>query len=408
MADSRPSISITTDERLQELVRHIRQCGRFAFDTEFVSEDSFDPELGLIQVATHEQLAIIDPLAARRLEPFWELVLDPAVEVVMHAAKEDLRICREATGQLPARVVDVQVAAGLIGFGYPSALGVLTSRCLGVSLAGGETRTDWMRRPLSAGQVRYALDDVRYLLALVDHIEAELKSLDRAEWAEVEYRKLLEDVASLDDGSRWRRLPGLHQLNRRGLEAARGLWEWRRDEARRANRPLRHVMRDDLLVGIAKRMPGTKQDLEALRDYQRPHLLRLTPQVLRVILDARSIDESALPAPVERPDDGPGLAMVTSVLLAVLNRCCNEHRLAPGLVGSASDLRDLVRWHLAREPADQAPDLARGWRLEVCGRPLLEVLSGQRSIRVADPRSDDPLTIDPINDGAPDTGKRES
>jgi ribonuclease D len=398
MADPRTSISVTTSSRLDDLAQHLRDSGRFAFDTEFVSEDSFDPELGLIQVATLQQLALVDPLSVRPLNSFWDVLLDSGVEVVMHAAKEDLRICRAATGRLPQRLVDVQIAAGLLGLGYPSALGVLTQRCLGVSLAGSETRTDWMRRPLSPAQVRYALDDVRHLLELADFLQGELARLGRLEWAEAEYQRLLGEVDSLDDGNRWRRLPGLHQLNRRGLEAARGLWEWRREEARRANRPLRQVMRDDLLVGIAKRLPSTRHDLEALRDYQRPHLLRLTPQVLKVISDARSAPEADLPPPIERPDEGPNLSMVVNLLVAVLNRSCAEHRLAPGLVGSASDLRELVRWHLAGQTGDDLPDLLRGWRREVCGEGLLDVLSGRRSIRITAPGCDDPLTIDPVDD----------
>jgi ribonuclease D len=288
-----------------------------------------------------------------------------------------------------------------LGFGYPSALGVLTQRCLGVSLAGGETRTDWMRRPLSSAQIRYALDDVRYLLELAAYLEEELRRLGRLEWAEAEYRRILRDVKSLDDSARWRRLPGLHQLNRRGLEVARRLWEWRRAEARRINRPLRHVMRDDLLVGIAKRLPTNRHDLEALRDFQRPHLLRLSSKILDVIVNAKSVPEADLPEPLERPDDGPNLAMVVNVLGAVLNRSCSEHRLSPGIVGTSSDLRDLVRWYLAGQPDAEAPDLARGWRRVVCGDSLLDVLAGRRSIRVTAPGSDDPLTIDPVADDQP-------
>src|SRR5689334_21338463 len=152
MADASSESLIATASGLQELVDHLRQSGRFAFDTEFVSEETFEPVLCLVQVATRDRLAVIDPLAVRDLAPFWDVVTDPAVEVVMHAAGEDLRICQFQAGKVPSRVVDVQVTAALVGHGYPISLGNVVHQALGVSLPGGETRTDWRRRPLSAAQ----------------------------------------------------------------------------------------------------------------------------------------------------------------------------------------------------------------------------------------------------------------
>ena len=122
MADLSGVPLIATSAGLAELVDHLRAAGRFAFDTEFVSEETFEPVLCLIQVATRDRLAVIDPLAIQDLAPFWDLVIDPTIEVVMHAASEDLRICRFQTGTVPGRVYDVQIAAGLVGFGYPLSL----------------------------------------------------------------------------------------------------------------------------------------------------------------------------------------------------------------------------------------------------------------------------------------------
>src|SRR5689334_5992492 len=116
MADASSESLIATPSALAELVDHLRASGRFAFDTEFVSEETFEPVLCLIQVATRDRLAVIDPLAIQDLAPFWDLVIDPTIEVVMHAASEDLRICRFKTGVVPRRVYDVQIAAGLVGF----------------------------------------------------------------------------------------------------------------------------------------------------------------------------------------------------------------------------------------------------------------------------------------------------
>src|SRR4051812_3274087 len=220
MADLPEESSVATRSGLDELVTHLRDAGRFAFDTEFVSEETFEPVLCLVQVATRDRLAIIDPLAVRDLSPFWDVVLDPGVELVMHAASEDLRICRFQTGRVPSHVFDVQVVAGLVGYGYPLSLGNLVNQVLRVSLPGGETRTDWRRRPLSPAQLRYALDDVRHLLDLADRLGVELDRLGRASWAESELAGFVAAIQDRAGEERWRRLPGLHQLNRRGLEVA--------------------------------------------------------------------------------------------------------------------------------------------------------------------------------------------
>jgi ribonuclease D len=399
-ASSDPPL-IATEAALGELVAHIRAVGRVAFDTEFVSEETFEPVLCLVQVATTERLANIDPLAfPSGLGAFWEVVVDPAVEVVMHAAGEDLRICRLQTGKVPPRIFDVQIAAGLVGFGYPLSLGNLAQQTIGVSLFGGETRTDWRRRPLTAAQLRYAVDDVRYLLQIQDHLSEKLSVLGRVEWAEEEFRDFLDVIQNRDDETRWRRLPGLHQLSRRGLEAARRLAEWRIEEARRINRPVRQILRDDLLVAIAKRLPTSRAELEALRDFNRPQLLSKSGELLARIAKAQAVPADQLPEHAERHEDGPGLTMVVNLLSATLAHCCSRNQAAVGLVGTTNDLKDLVRWHAQNRPEDRRPSLACGWRDAVCGETLLDVLSGRSALRVVDPNADVPVAVEAVPDAA--------
>jgi ribonuclease D len=403
MPDDRPLDVVTSHPQLAELARHLRDAGRFAFDTEFVSESTFDPELGLIQVATRDRLALVDPLAVDDLSPFWDVLHDPAVEVVMHAAGEDLWIALRRSGRLPARVVDVQLAAGFVGFGYPISLGQVIQQCVGANLSSGDTRTDWLRRPLSESQLHYALDDVRYLLQAADQIERRLEDLGRRDWVEDEYRELLRAVGSRDDLERWRRLSGLSGLSRRGLEAARRLWLWRRDQARRLNRPARHVLRDDIIITIAKKMPTTPAELEQLRDLPRGMPRDRVAALLDCVRAAKATPDADLPSPGERADESRGLTMVANLLSAVLNRCCAEHKIAAGLVGTVADLKDLARWERAGRPPDARPALAQGWRFEVAGRQLLDVVSGRSTLRVADIDSEMPLEIEPARD---DSGAR--
>src|SRR3954462_8906644 len=205
MADGAQESLLTEPSELEALVPERRREGRFAFDTEFVSEETFEPVLCLIQVATRDRLAVIDPLAIRDLSPFWDVVIDPAIEVVMHAASEDLRICRFKTGTVPRRVFDVQIAAGLVGFGYPLSLVNLIGQALRITVSGGETRTDWRRRPLTAAQLRYALDDVRYLLDLADLLSVQLAEWGRTSWAESEFVDFASEIQNRVEEERWRR-----------------------------------------------------------------------------------------------------------------------------------------------------------------------------------------------------------
>ena len=266
----------------------------------------------------------------------------------MHAAGEDLRICMLRTGSLPRRVFDVQMAAGMVGLNYPLSLVNLVGQVKGISLSGSETRTDWRHRPLTRAQLRYALDDVRHLLDLADQFTDRLTQLGRTEWANAEFDDLLESIAERADLDRWRRLPGLHQLGRRSLEMARRLADWRENEARRQNRPLRQVVRDDLLVAIAKRQPRNRRDLEALRDFNRPALLNRSQEILAILDAARLVPDDQLPDLPARPEEPPGLSTVTNLLSAALAQCCAQNQLAGSLVANVSDLKHLVRWHNGR------------------------------------------------------------
>jgi ribonuclease D len=396
MTEATGETIIDSASELERLVEHLKASGRFAFDTEFVSEDTFEPVLCLVQVATRERLAVIDALAVRDLSAFWEVALAPAVEVVMHAAGEDLRICLLRNGTLPRRVFDVQMAAGLVGLSYPLSLSNLVGQVLGIHLTASETRTDWRRRPLSSAQLQYALDDVRYLLELADRLSTRLDELGRRDWAEVEFAGFIQSIARRAEEDRWRRLPGLHAVSRRTLEAARLLAKWREDEARRTNRPLRQMMRDDLLVAIAKRQPRSRRELEALRDFNRPALLNRSQQILAILEEARSVPEELLPELPSRWDEPPGLSTLTSLLSATLAHCCAQNEVSVGLVASVADFKHLIRWHLEGQPDAHRPDLLRGWREPLCGQLLLDVLEGRLALRVVDPASEFPVVVEPV------------
>jgi ribonuclease D len=379
---------VTQPEELAACCAYLETCPQIGFDTEFVGEDTYHPRLCLIQVATSERLILIDPLSVGPLDAFWRLIVDPGRVVVVHAGREEVRLCRLWAGQTPGNLFDLQLAAGLVGLAYPLGHAALVNQVLKIQLAKGETLTEWRDRPLTPAQIRYAYDDVRHLLALWERLSARLQKLGRCAWAREEFARLATAAAPEDPvGERWRKLRGLGSLDRRRLAVVRELYTWREEAAARTNRPARTLVRDDLLVEIAKRNPSRERDLHVVRGLPRRDLDAIVEAVAR----ARALSPEHLPEPMERDQDPPQVALVTSVLTAVLGDLSARRHLAPNLVASTADVRLLVRARVANAPPPPASLLTHGWRAEHVLPDLLAVLDGRRGVRVRNPRAEAPF-----------------
>ena len=384
MSEVREEI-VSTPEELTACCEHLAKCPMIGFDTEFVGEDTYHPSLCLVQVAAPDRLFLIDPLTAGPIDAFWKLLLDPDRVVVVHAGREEVRLCRLWTGQVPANLFDLQLAAGLVGLPYPIGHGTLVGQVVGVHLSKGETLTEWRTRPLTPAQIRYAFDDVRYLLPAWLKLNAKLEKLGRLDWAKEEFSRLAVAAAPEEpDTERWRKLRGLGSLDRRRLAAVRELYRWRDEMAARANRPARVILRDDLIIEIARRNPMHDRDLQVVRGLGHRDLGAILDAVAR----ARALPPEQLPAAVDRDQDPPQVAWVTNVLNAVLGDLCARRELAANLVASTSDVRLLVRAARARAPLPEESSLTHGWRAAHVLPDLLAVLEGKRSLRIADLRGE--------------------
>jgi ribonuclease D len=210
-------------------------------------------------------LAVIDALAIDDMTPFWRLVAASDHETIVHAGREEHLFCHRAIGQRPHRLLDVQIAAGMVGLEYPAAYSTLVSKLLGQALGKGETRTNWRRRPLSQRQLDYAVQDVAYLGPLSDVLKSKLAELGRTRWLEVELDAWQDGMEAAETSQRWRLVPGVAALPPRSLAIVRALWHWRDSEAKRRNRPPRRVLRDDLLVELARRQTADIKRIRAVR-----------------------------------------------------------------------------------------------------------------------------------------------
>jgi ribonuclease D len=387
--------TITSDQDLQKYCHRLVDAPAIAFDTEFVSEHTYRPELCLIQVAAAGNLAVIDPQNIRDIRPFWQTLVEHQGIKIVHAGREEVLFCQDATGNQPQRVFDVQIAAGLVGFEYPAGYGSLMFKLLGQKLNKGETRTDWRRRPLSTSQIEYALDDVRYLEAMTDKLRRRLERLGRLPWLETEMTAWQREISATRTEERWWKVSGTSGLSRRSLAVVRELWRWREREAQKRDCPTRRVLRDDLIVELAKRRSPDAKQIRALRGMERGDLQRVLPHLAAAVEKALAIPDEECPSHAQR--EAPAqLNVLGQFLSSALGTICRAAELAPSMVGTASDVRDLVAYRLGMLPQNAEPPLlGSGWRAEIVGRQIDDLLAGKLAIRIHDPRSDEPLKFEP-------------
>lgn len=380
------------------LARLASARGRLAIDTEFVSERRYQALLCLVQVAVHDpeveggvRTEVLDPLDEDDpLDPgpLAAVLADPAVEVVVHAGRQDVAIMRRTWDTDVTNVFDTQIAAAFLGLGAQEGYESLTRRVLGVGLSGGEGFTRWDKRPLDARQLAYAADDARCLLALGEALERELSEVGRLAWA----REECEQVAQSDDvrspARAYERLPNIGRMDDKARAAAWRLCEWREQTARELDRPPPYLLSDQTLVQLARRRPKDKAGLEQTRGLPPQTLHRRAGDVLAAIASARPDDAPPRgPRPPARDaEDAP----VISLAQALVRHRTREAKLASELVATQSELSALVG---AVRQGEQPSELRvlHGWRRELIGDELLGLLAGRISLAVG-PR-DGALTI---------------
>jgi ribonuclease D len=390
-----PEEIVTQPEELAACCRYLASLARFGFDTEFVGEETYHPRLCLVQVATEERLFLIDPISTGPLDAFWQLVVDPSRTAVVHAGRAEVRLCRLATGKPPGNLVDLQLAAGLVGMTYPIGHGPLVKQLLDIPLAKNETLTEWRNRPLTASQIRYAFDDVRYLLPLWQKLSARLASLGRMDWAREEFNRLVTTVSPEEPSTeKWRKLRGLGSLDRRRLAVVRAVYAWREEVAEETNRPARAIVRDDLIVEIARRNPIKERDLQVVRGLRHRDL----HAILEVVNQARQLPPEQCPKVIDRDQDPPQVTLVGNVLSAVLGDLAIRLCVAQSLIASGQDVKQLVRAKRSGTPVPADCVLTMGWRAAHVLPELTAILDGKRTVRVADLRGPTPFGYEDINE----------
>lgn len=350
---------IRDDASLAQQCREWRTQPYLALDTEFMRVDTFYPAAGLVQVGDGRQEWLIDPLLIQDWSPFAELLEDERVVKVLHACSEDLEVFLRLTGSLPVPLFDTQLAAAYLGMAHSMGYSKLVKEVLDIDLPKDETRSDWLQRPLTEMQMRYAADDVQHLAQVYLALDARLSEEKRA-W-------LLEDGAELvanlcresDPREAYREVKLGWRLRPQQLAVLRELCAWREEQARLRNRPRNHVLRERTLWPLARLLPKNKTDLAAIEDMH-PRTVRQDGDFLiELIAQASRLPQSEWPEALPEPLP-PEVTPLLKSLRAIGQREAETLGMAPELMLRKKILEALLKSGYPDGPYE-LPDSLRGW-----------------------------------------------
>jgi ribonuclease D len=369
-----------------------RASGRLGIDTEFMGEGRYQTLLCLIQVAAETdgpgsdvRIEVLDPLDdTLDLAPLAAVLADPPVEVVMHAGRQDVALLRRVCRTDITNLFDTQLAAGFAGLRAQLGYEALLHELLGVRLQKSASFTRWDARPLSDEQIDYARDDVRHILQATTELQERLRSRGRLEWAREECVALAGVTDERDPDVIFARLPRVNSLDPKLRAIARELVVWREETARAQDRPIPSVLSDAGLIEVAKRRPGQMAQLEQIRGINESTMRRRGRAILEAVARGRS--RPPIPVDGERPSQPDALdAPVIALAEALVRTRALQEELAYELIAARADLQRIV---LAMRDGNPPPAVRtlQGWRREVVGNELLELLDGRRSLTVGPDR----------------------
>jgi ribonuclease D len=398
---------LASSEEVAEAASAARAHGRIGIDTEFMSEGRYRALLCLVQVAVVStngdgterapEIYLIDSLSGVDVTPLAELLGDPAMEIVLHAGRQDVAILRRAWRTELNNIFDTQIAAGFTGASAQAGYGNLLGAVLGQRVGKTASYTRWDARPLTAEQLGYAAEDVAHLLQLADEIQRRLSASGRLEWAREECRRLESATDERDPDTAWERLPRIGQLDPRSRAVARALAAWRERTASDLDRPVGSIVADPALVELAKRRPSTTSALEQIRGLHPPTIKRRGD----AILDAIQVGLQSAPIPRDEvrarsePSDAPLIALAEALLRAR----ALEAGLAYELIASRAELELIVG---AARRGEAEPDVRtlNGWRRELVGDDLSDLLAGRNAVSVGPHRRLELIARDESSRGA--------
>ncbi len=362
---------IAKQKDFDQLVDELVDAGAYALDTEFHRERTYVPRLALVQVATKNRIALVDPLAVDVAG--MKRAFESSTTCTIHAGSQDLEILETVCGEVPQRIFDTQIAALFSGYRATS-LAKLVDDLLEVQLDKSAQLTDWTRRPLPEAEQRYAASDVAHLLDLRDVLIARLEEEDRLSWAEEEFERLRQrDRSRPDPETLWWKLRGKSKLRGKARGVAQELASWREQVAERENRPPRTILSDMALLSLAHRPARDIRDLRGVRNLD-PKRFKHTDDLLNAIGRGLELPAHQLRLPPRKPENLAQVDGVITLCLAWLSQRAREERIDMSVLGTRDDVTELVLRQRSR--------LTKGWRQTLVGHELESIIDGRAALCV--------------------------
>lgn len=362
---------------LVDFCQQIAQAEWLAIDTEFEREKTYYPELCLLQIATPDIAAIIDPLAIDDLTPLMDVLYDQRITKVFHSARQDLEIFFNQKGSVPAPLFDTQVAAPLLGYPEQAGYATLVKHIEGVELSKSHTRTDWKQRPLKPGQLRYAIDDVIYLARIYEKILAELKEKGRFAWLEGDFAEMTDPaIYSPSTDKAWQRVRSANRMKGAKLAVLQALAKWREDTARKENIPRNWVLRDDAITDLANQLPTEKRDLYAVKSLPDRQTSRYGARIVKLIESAKTEQPQPLPDHKRKVPLELNQEMLLDLMSVIVRQQAAAFSLNAAVLAPQRELEKFVRGEKSL--------IQSGWRARMIGDDLQKLLNGEIAITVVD------------------------
>ena len=363
---------ISNRESFRAFIERASSSSFLAIDTEFLRETTYYAKLCLLQIATENEVAIIDPFKVGSLTPLAALFEDEAIVKVFHACDQDIEILYHEIGVAPKPLFDTQVAAALLGHPKQVGYGALVHSICGVTLKKADSFTDWSVRPLSDSQIKYAADDVIYLAKMYGPIVEKLEKAGRLSWLKHDFDELCDPTRfTVDPRKRFRHLKRGNQLTRKQLSAARELAAWREQRAESRNIPRKWVMTDEQIVEICKRESRTIDDLFLVRGVREKLSTRDAREVVALLCKGMDLPEDEWPTTGRSDRNERNVDVEVGLMGALLHLRAREAGVAPQAIASTSDLAALARGH------KEDNELLRGWKYELVGKEFEQLLGGK-------------------------------
>lgn len=368
---------IDNPAKLTDLLNRLNTAEWVTLDTEFIREKTYYPRLCLIQIASADILACIDPLKIDDLQPFLDWLNEPQRLKVLHAAWQDLEIFHHLGGTVPAPIFDTQVAAAVLGLGDQLGYARLVEQLLGVSLDKSQSRTDWSRRPLSNRQVEYAIDDVRHLRDVYLKLHEQLEKLGRLRWLDKPFQKLADPgTYAVDPRTIWQRVKNVQILKPRQLAVLRELAAWREERALHKNIPRRWIVSDEILIDLARMKLSTPDSMHQIRGLNAEQIERNAADWLNCIARGKALPESEWPQLPRRRKLTPEMSIIADLLTVLLNQVANENGISAQMIATRQQIEKMLE--------EGRTTLSDDWRGALVNDLFTDMLNGNACIRIRD------------------------